>query len=172
MYKIGWMSQFLCSDPYGKFSPKDPEMLVPLGVLSDNGSRYWLCIPHSTSSKIFWSFFLQVLFRLANGCLTIQAHFYASMSVGNRKISWTLLCALCWNIFKKLSMLSVQKVLKLYLDLLLKHAIMWNNLTGFDPLAWKCHLHGMTISILIIGPLLVLVSLLSFLLPLISFSST
>lgn len=69
-------------------------------------------------------------------------------------------------------MLSVQKVLKLYLDLLLKYAIMWNNLTGFDPLAWKCHLHGLTISILITGPLLALVSLLSFLLPLISFSST
>lgn len=65
-----------------------------------------------------------------------------SMSVDNAEISWTLHSVPYVETYsKKLSVLSVHKVLKLYLDLLLEHATMWKNLTGFDPLAWKSHLH-------------------------------
>lgn len=76
VYKTGRESrQCLCSDPYGEFSPKEPQVLAPPGALSDSGSSYSLHIPHSTSSKIFLKYFLQVLFRLASEHLTLQACF-------------------------------------------------------------------------------------------------
>lgn len=64
---------------------------------------------------------------------------------------------------------SVQEILKLSLDLVLGHATRWNNLLDLTPWPERStiglkliHFHGLTSSILIDSPFLVLPFLLSF----------